>query len=528
MDRRIVGYGVVLALACGALPGQSPLTTLWHASTWLASTDGAVYFDLVVSRALELKQIDCDLVQAAGARGEIDVWVRPGTWSGHTAGTGDWAPASSGPVRAAALDQPSVCVLRQPVELPPGRYGIALHHRGVAPAYTMHLLGTQTFANGDLALVAGGSSTLLFGGSTFATRVWNGALHYSLLGAARPIAAAEPFGEGCYAARASFYEAFAPGAFDLDGQTLTLLPNAAGGYDVQRTAGTLPMGTAGGVDLGLARAGLAAVALPFALPFPGGSTGAVVVAASGQISLDDQLLPIAYELPSAATLLAGPPRLCAAWRDLAPTPAANVHELVDAAAQTVEFVWAGVPVQGAPAATNTFAVRLHGSGVVELSWLATAPVTFAEQLLVGWSPGNHAIDPGSVDLSAAAAFATARDATGLRLDAVQRPIPGRRLDVVTRGAPPGAGPGAVVLAFAALAPPLDLGALGAPGCSQYLANPAAVVPFAACPATTALRVPAGPAWLGLAFAAQSIALAPAANALGAVTSNGLAFVVGPY
>src|SRR5262249_53706680 len=220
-----------------------------------------------------------------------------------------------------------------------------------------------------------------------------GALHYSLLPAARPIATAEPFGESCYAARASFYEAFGSGAFDLDGQTLTLLPNGAGGYDVQRTAGTLPMDTAGSVDLGLARAGLVVAALPSALPFPGGSTGAVVVAASGQLALDDQFLPVAYELPSAAALLAGPPRLCAAWRDLAPTSAANVHELVDAAAQTVEFVWAGVPVQGAPAATNTFAMRLHGSGVVELSWLSTAPVSFGAQLLVGWSPGNHAIDP---------------------------------------------------------------------------------------------------------------------------------------
>jgi hypothetical protein len=526
--------GVVLACCAlpGQLPGQSTLTTLWAATTWLASTDGAVYFDLQINRALELKQIDCDLVRAAGAQGEIDVWVRPATWSGHVAGpvpaTGDWAFASSGPVRAAALDQPSVCELQRPVALAPGRYGIALHHRGVAPAYTIHLLGSQTFANTDLALIAGGSSTLCFGGATFATRVWNGSLHYSLLAAARPIATAEPFGEGCYAARASFYEAFGPGASGLDGQTLVLVPNAAGGYDVLRTAGTLPMDTAGSVDLGLARAGFAVQALPFALPFPGGSTTSVVVAASGQLALDDQFLPVSYELPSAAALLAGPPRLCALWRDLAPTPAANVHELVDAAAQTVEFVWAGVPVQGAPASTNTFAVRLHGSGVVELSWQSTAPATVGGPLLVGWSPGNHAIDPGSVDLSAAAPFATARDATGLLLDAVQRPIPGGRLDVTTHGEPPGALPGAVVLAFGALAQPLDLASLGAPGCRQYLANPAVVIPFALCPATTALRVPAGTAWLGAGFAAQAVALAPGANALGAVTSNGLAFVVGPY
>ena len=369
--RPSVPLPLALVIACdiaSALSAQSPLTTLWRATTWLVSTDGAVYFDLLVNRALELKQIDCDLVRAAGAQGEIEVWVRPESWSGHVAGTGDWALASSGPVRAVALDQPSICVLQRPVALAPGRYGIALHHHGVAPAYTISLAGSQTFANSDLALIAGGSSTLLFGGSLFATRVFNGALHYSLLAAAPPIAAAVPFGEGCYAARASFYEAFWGAGFDLDGKTLTLTPNAAGGYDVQLAAGTLPMGVAGGVDLGLSRAGCASVALPFLLPFPGGSTGAVMVAASGQVALDDQYHPLAYELPSAATLVAGPPRLCAAWRDLAPTPAANVHELVDAAAQTVEFVWAGVPVMGVPAATNTFAVRLHGSGVVELSW----------------------------------------------------------------------------------------------------------------------------------------------------------------
>src|ERR1041385_6832751 len=81
----IVGRGVGLALACCALPGQSTLTTQWAATTGLASTDGAVYFDLQVNRALELKQLDCDLVRAAGAQGEIDVWVRPQTWSGHAA-----------------------------------------------------------------------------------------------------------------------------------------------------------------------------------------------------------------------------------------------------------------------------------------------------------------------------------------------------------------------------------------------------------------------------------------------------------
>jgi hypothetical protein len=412
--------------------------------------------------------------------------------------------------------------------LAPGRYGIALHHRGVAPAYTIHLLGSQTFANADLALVAGGSSTLLFGGSTFATRVFNGALHYSLCANAPPLATAAPFGEGCYAARASFYEAFAFGAFDLDGQTLTLLPNAAGGYDVQRTAGTLPMDTAGSVDLGLARTGLAVVALPFALPFPGGSTGAVVVAASGQLALDDQFLPVAYELPSAAALLAGPPRLCAAWRDLAPTPGANVHELVDAAAQTVEFVWAGVPVQGAPAATNTFAMRLHSSGVVELSWLSTAPVTVGGPLLVGWSPGNRAIDPGAVDLSVAARFATAPDATGLVLAAAQRPVPGGSIDVAVTGAPAGAGPGALAFALDRLAQPVDLAPFGAPGCVQYLAGAGPALPLATWPAAAVLRLPAGTAWLGASFCAQAAALAPSANALGAVTSNGLAFVVGPY
>lgn len=494
------------------------LTTSYPANYFLASLDGAVYFDLVVPQTLQLDAFDLNLYSPLGTNGAVDVYVRPGSWVDHTTTRGDWTLAAHGNVTSAGPQLPTACALSSPIGLPPGTYGIALHHRGVMPVYH-YAFGLRTHANGDLTLVGGGSSMLAFGGQQFFSRVFSGAVHYTLGGGPFSLATVQTHGAGCHRRASSFYEHFLPGTLDLAGTRLVLTPNGVGGYDVQRSSSgaiTLP---ANAQNLDLVRGSAAFVPLGNALAFPGGSSSSLLVLPDGRVYLTSEgLLGSSTVSPSVHTLLSGRATIAANWQDYAPNGADNVYTSVDPVTGALTITWWQLPLFSGPNnVRNTFALTLHDGGVFELRLSAAANPTDA--CVVGFSPGNAARDGGATDLSAATSFSTANDDEGLGLLAIGRPVLGTTTTLRATNTAPHAFV-AMLLGWQTLVQGIELGALGAAGCELFL-DPATMTTVGLAGDELPFAVPPAPFLLGVTLHAQAADFAAALR-----TSNALTLTIG--
>jgi hypothetical protein len=99
----------------------------------------------------------------------------------------------------------------------------------------------------------------------------------------------------------------------------------------------------------------------------------------------------------------------------------------------------------------------------------------------------------------------------------------------TTNVPPGSPVSMTVLSFVQISPGIDLGGIGAPGCSQYVGNgPDVLIPAPLGGFTVNLPIPNVPAFAGQALFVQSAAMATGLNPLGVITSNGLALLVGNF
>ena len=516
--------GLLLAAFSVGAVAQSPLTTSFTGNTFMSSLDGAVYFDLHVHHELQLERLDLDLLSSAGTPGSVEVFVRPGSWVGHVADRGDWVQVGAGAVVANGHHQPSPCVLQAPIGLPPGSYGIALHLRGLMPAYAF-AFGPRSFGNGDLQLVAGGSAVRCLQGEPFTYRVFGGALHYTLGGGPHAVATVHAYGAGCQQGARSFYESFGPGELDLSGQRLRLVPNGQGGYNVQRSASSPIVLPTGARSLGLLRGGAAFVPLPQPLPFPGGSTPSLLVLADGRVMLTDQgLVGAGVTQPSPVALFGGRPVVAALWQDLAPTAANGVYVHQDAVTAATTVTWWRVPVAGAATGSCTFSCTAELDGTLELRYDAISnPV---DVCLVGFSAGAGARDPGPRDLSLAVPFATQHDDPGLLLAAEGRPVLGTTMLLRVVDRPLAAGNRVLLLGWTSLATGIDLGGYGAPGCRLFVDPRSAVTFGLGSGAALAVPLPADANLLGLGWCAQSASLQPGVNALGLTTSNALTCTIG--
>jgi hypothetical protein len=505
-----------LSMAIATIPAQSlqsSLSTSYTTNYYLHSADGGVYFDLQVQNELQLQAIDLNLLATVGAPGSLEVFVRPGTWFGNVQGIGDWVQAATGTWNAAGSGLPTTCTLTQPIGLPPGSYGVALHIRGGMPLYNF-AFGPRSYACSDLRIVCGGSAVQFLQSAPYFYRVFSGALHYSLGGGPFHAATAAPYGEGCRQGARSFYELFSPGTFDLTQQRIVLTPNGTGGYDVSRTPGVSIAVPVGATNLGLSRQVGAFVHLPAPLSFPGGTTSTLLVQADGRVLLTDEGLVTAPPAgPAVPTLFTGAASVAAAWLDLDPAGSDNVYVHSDPATGATSIVWWNVPVFGAPNDPRaTFAVVVLPSGVLELHCGAVANPSLP--CLVGFGAGYGARDPGPRDLSSGS-FATQSDDPGLGLRSTGRPVLGTTttLRVVDIAA---GSPAVVLLGWQPLSG-IDLSPFGAPGCRLFV-DPGAGACFGLGAARTLDCVlPGDQDLLGLGFQAQAFGLGGsllASNAIG--------------
>ncbi len=166
--------------------GQSQLTTLF-ASNNSGSPGGGVYFDATVgANPLSVVAFDVNTNATAGTQFGFQMYTRPGTYVGFTSSPNGWTLVAEGVGTAAGLNLPSHVTLNAPAILPGGGVtGMALALAGAAGtashAYTNGTGGNQHYQNADLALDLGAASNVLFSGSPFSPRVWNGTIFYNVV-----------------------------------------------------------------------------------------------------------------------------------------------------------------------------------------------------------------------------------------------------------------------------------------------------------------------------------------------------------
>jgi hypothetical protein len=164
--------------------------------------------------------------------------------------------------------------------------------------------------------------------------------------------------------------------FDLDGASIRLTPNRAGGYDAARLA--LPLDPPG-TPLGLGNDDARAVDLPFAFPFYAGTFTRVFVHADGAVTFGEAGLEPGER--GMGHFLSGPPRVAAFFADLDPSRGGTVTARVFP--DRAVFRWDAVP-GGAQINRNSFQATLLATGDVDLVYGQMQ----TREAIVGVSPGG--------------------------------------------------------------------------------------------------------------------------------------------
>lgn len=512
------------AVACSSLLAQSPLETtmLGDAAAW---TDAAVYFDLDVRTTISIRSLEVNLDDLFGSPGTLEVWLGPESFVGSSGDATLWGLAASGPLSAQGADVPTPCSLTAPVVLGPGRHAVALRHVGLSPRYSFAFGSGALATTPEVTMLAGAIGNVAFTGVPLSPRVPDVCVHYDLGGTPVQTARLASYGAGCYASAGAFCEVFT-GAhpFDLDDTTFRLVPNAQGGYDVTRTAGpVLILPSNALLPLGDDR--LADAHLPWVFPFPGGSTTSIRICSNGYLWL--QPSGIADYTPTAAEFAQQPARLALAWTDFNPGApgSGGVSFERDPLDRFVTITYDDIWLHGTFGTTlSTFQCVLYPDGQIEIRYGSVAHENLA--CIVGFTPGNANLgQPATaVDMSLVTTMHTAH-ADPLELVATQRPLPGASVLLATRNVPQNPLLVLNLIAFQQIAQGVDLAALGAPGCRQYVITNDADLLFGNY--TRSLGpIPFDSIFLGLHVFSQSVALVPGVNPIGALTSNGVDLRIG--
>ena len=392
--------------------------------------------------------------------------------------------------------------------------------------------GGSNFVGGTLPQMdvqgAGSLSARIYGSTLYpnangTTQDHGVVVEVTYVGAPGAAATAIPYGTGCHdRARATFYERFAPGTFDLANTGMTLIHTGTG-YVVVPWAG--PWFTPVTAPLTLTDNSLSPVLpLGFTLPDPGGSTNAIRVSSNGFVWAQSTATGDGCCFGDSLALRVFGARWCPLWTDLDPTTVGAVHFDTDPANAAAYVTFSTVLEEGT-GIPNTFQVAFFATGQVEYRFQACS--VLGHTTLCGWSPGNGASDPGSIDLSAALPIATSSDLHALRLAAGTRPIFGTNVTLTASQVPTGSPLGAFLGGVVQHVPPLPLASIGMPDCFQHISLDATRVFLPAGNAgSMVLAVPNVPALSGTHLFFQAAAFASGLNPLGVISSNGLDLKIG--
>ena len=225
--------------------------------------------------------------------------------------------------------------------------------------------------------------------------------------------------------------------------------------------------------------------------------------------------------------------------DMDPSVGGTTHYDFDTASGAHVFTWNAVPTRAIAASSNTFQMAFFANGDVEFRWGVMSQAGGGGwPTLVGFTPGNGAADPSSIDITASLPFATAGiDQPALALTANANPVLGTTVNL-TVGNATGANIGLTFLCLNNLGPlspaGLDLGVLGAPGCVANVdINTGTGFLVSNIPGvgtlTTPFTIPANQvALVGLQIYGQSVWLDTTQTAAGLLTSTALRMGIGSF
>ena len=559
---------VTLAALAATASAQTTLNTNLTAANQ-GNVGGGLYFDLQVNTTLTITSINTWLnvgTATAPFNGNVswELWLGPSTYVGNVTNPGLWTRVGSTTPQAYSstggytlLSNLTVVPVPQiaAVTLAPGNYGFAIRSIGGNNAYTNGTGCTSTsipgsctntsFANADLVIRGGAAQNAFLAGGIFQPRMFAGALTYTLGGTPITFAQREPYGNGCYRKFRSFYELF-PSSVSVDfSNTSMLLTYDSANNSYSATAGTTPVLAVTSPSLGHLDNNDIVVPLANSQPIiypgvggPGIVTTSVEMNSNGYVKLAGTA-PSVNNPDVTAWLTSAAVRIGNHY-DMDPSVVGGTtHYDYDTATNSHVFTWLNVATRGIAATSNTFQMAFFGNGNVEFRWgVMSVAGGGTWPTLVGFTPGNGAADPGSIDITASLPFATAGvDQPALALTSNANPVLGTTVNL-TLGNVTGANLGLTFLSLGNLGPlspaGLDLGIIGAPGCVANIDLNSAVgflvsnIPGVGT-LTTPFAIPANQlALIGVQLYAQSAWLDATQNAAGITTSNAVRLGIGSF
>lgn len=565
------------AVSCGAvLSAQSPLNVYPAAPVgyygW--NTAPAIHsnmFDLTVTSQVTLQAINTPLLSPLGQQGTFEVWLtNPGvtTYVGSETNSANWTLQTSGRIEGkgttGSLVTLSALTCQQTaggagLVLNPGSYGVLLRYIGVSPL--LAATTPQTFTNAELTVTGGAiqytpwtAPQLPIGGTSgFTSWGWRGQIIYANGSAPHACAETGTYGSGCYTVNGSAYQEWtdnAPGgaaaaaSLALTGKSLKFLPTGPSYLMLPGTAAGYVPPSATATALPLTDDSETSVALSTAFAYPGGSTSTLFVHSNGYVSVaSNNTLPGGPNwIPEITSMLSATETAWWSWHDYNPTEAGSGQIKFEEVGGVAYITWEGVesyPTTTANPSTLQFQFNF-ATGEVNVVWqtiesFGQTGFLQGSDHVVGFSPGGASPAAGQFDINTLTSqLLSFPEVFPLKLESSSKPLIGTTVNLIT-SRETSASLGICFVTTAQIpAPGLDLGLIGAPGCSALVDTNAGVgnlisnLGLPGISMSVAFPLPNNPAFAGLSVYSQSVWLDPTVNAFGLLVSNGIDFVLGNF
>lgn len=350
-------------------------------------------------------------------------------------------------------------------------------------------------------------------------------------------ASSETYGSGCVSEFSTYYEYFLPSTtFDLSNQSFSGIPTGVG-YIVTTGLAQYLAPSPSATNMGLADDAVAPINLTQPFVYPGGQTNVLEVCSNGFVGPFNNAA--SYQ-PDPATALTWQGPVWLMWHDFIPTGGANGDVFYEEVNGIVYITWLNVvSYVGTSAGTTTSTFQWQfdtNSGFWHLVFESMDNVSVSTWLngdgyIVGYTPGNGAGDPGSMDLTPVATGQTqltvgAADTFPLTLDIDASPQINTTPNFVVGNITATAPVGGLLYGITRIQPGIDLTSFGMPGCFQYNDQLAATLFFPNGATSVALPFPIPNIVATLQVQAAVFDPVSASTPLGGLSSNGLEVATG--